>query len=68
VEVLSIPKIRISIKTLLPILAAILLIGGGNWFITKSIIGAWRFVMAILTRGFDLGKLEVGTKETNAKR
>jgi hypothetical protein len=29
-EVLSIPKIRISIKTILPILAAILLIGGGN--------------------------------------
>lgn len=26
-------------------------------------IGAWRFVMAILPRGFDLGKLEVGTKE-----
>jgi uncharacterized protein len=32
----------------------------------KLIIGAWRFVMAILPRGFDLGKLEVGAKETNA--
>lgn len=32
----------------------------------KLYIGAWRFVMAILPRGFDLGKLEVGTKETNA--
>ena len=37
VEVLSIPERRISIKTILPILAAILLIGGGNWFITKSV-------------------------------
>ena len=32
----------------------------------RIVIGAWRFVMAILPRGFDLGKLEVGTKETNA--
>lgn len=32
----------------------------------KLLIGAWRFVMAILPRGFDLGKLEVGTKEVNA--
>jgi P2 family phage contractile tail tube protein len=32
----------------------------------KLYIGAWRFVMAILPRGFDLGKLEVGTKQTNA--
>lgn len=32
----------------------------------KLSIGAWRFVMAILPRGFDLGKLEVGTKETAA--
>jgi len=29
-------------------------------------IGAWKFVMAILPRGFNLGKLEVGTKEANA--
>lgn len=29
-------------------------------------IGAWRFVMSVLPRGFDLGKLEVGTKETLA--
>ena len=29
-------------------------------------IGAWRFVMAILPRGFDLGRLEVGTKENAA--
>jgi uncharacterized protein len=29
----------------------------------KLSIGAWRFVMAILPRGYDLGKLEVGTKE-----
>lgn len=26
-------------------------------------IGSWRFVMQVLPRGFDLGKLEVGTKE-----
>ena len=26
-------------------------------------IGAWRFVMAILPRGFDLGTLSIGTKE-----
>jgi hypothetical protein len=32
----------------------------------KLYVGAWKFVMAILPRGFDLGKLEVGTKETNA--
>jgi hypothetical protein len=32
----------------------------------KLYIGAWRFVMAILPRGFDLGKLEVGTKQPNA--
>jgi P2 family phage contractile tail tube protein len=32
----------------------------------KLEIGAWRFVMAIIPRGFDLGKLEVGTKETAA--
>ena len=32
----------------------------------KLEIGAWRFVMAILPRGFDLGRLEVGTKETAA--
>jgi Bacteriophage tail tube protein len=32
----------------------------------KLVIGAWKFVMAILPRGFDLGKFEVGTKETNA--
>jgi uncharacterized protein len=32
----------------------------------KLEIGAWRFVMAIMPRGFDLGKLEVGTKEANA--
>ena len=30
----------------------------------KLSIGAWRFVMAILPRGFDLGRLEVGTKQT----
>ena len=30
----------------------------------KLSIGAWRFVMAIIPRGFDLGNLEVGTKET----
>ena len=32
----------------------------------KLSIGAWRFVMGILPRGFDLGRLEVGTKETAA--
>lgn len=32
----------------------------------KLSIGAWRFVMAILPRGYDLGKLEVGTKENVA--
>jgi phage tail tube protein FII len=32
----------------------------------KLTIGAWRFVMAIIPRGFDLGKLEVGAKETAA--
>jgi putative Mn2+ efflux pump MntP len=37
VEVPSIPEIRIFIKTISPILAAILLIGGGNWLITKSV-------------------------------
>jgi P2 family phage contractile tail tube protein len=30
----------------------------------KVSIQAWRFVMRILPKGFDLGKLEVGTKET----
>ena len=30
----------------------------------KLSIGAWRFVMAIIPRGFDLGRLEVGTKQT----
>lgn len=29
-------------------------------------IGAWRFVMRCFPRGFDLGRLEVGTKETNS--
>jgi uncharacterized protein len=29
-------------------------------------IGAWRFVLGVLPRGFDLGKLEVGTKSSNA--
>ena len=29
----------------------------------KVIIGAWRFVMQTLPRGFNLGKLEVGTKQ-----
>lgn len=29
-------------------------------------IGAWRFVMSCLPRGFDLGKLEVGAKEAVA--
>jgi P2 family phage contractile tail tube protein len=32
----------------------------------KVSIQAWRFVMRILPKGFDLGKLEVGTKETVA--
>jgi P2 family phage contractile tail tube protein len=32
----------------------------------KISIQAWRFVMRILPKGFDLGKLEVGTKETVA--
>ena len=32
----------------------------------KLEIGAWRFVMAIIPRGFDLGRLEVGVKETAA--
>jgi hypothetical protein len=32
----------------------------------RLIIGAWKFVLAILPRGFDLGKLEVGTKQPNA--
>lgn len=32
----------------------------------KLYIGAWKFVMAILPRGFDLGHLDVGAKETNA--
>jgi Bacteriophage tail tube protein len=32
----------------------------------KLSIGAWRFVMQIIPKGFDLGKLEVGTKEGNA--
>jgi P2 family phage contractile tail tube protein len=32
----------------------------------KVQIEAWRFVMRILNKGFDLGKLEVGTKETVA--
>lgn len=32
----------------------------------KLQIGAWRFVMAILPRGFDLGSLEVGVKENVA--
>lgn len=29
-------------------------------------IGAWRFAMGCFPRGFDLGKLEVGTKQNNA--
>ena len=29
----------------------------------KIIIGAWRFVMQVLPRAFNLGKLDVGTKE-----
>jgi Bacteriophage tail tube protein len=32
----------------------------------KVSIQAWRFVMRIIPKGFDLGKLEVGTKETVA--
>lgn len=32
----------------------------------KLSIGAWRFVLGIMPRGFDLGKLEVGTKQTAA--
>lgn len=32
----------------------------------RLVIGAWRFVMAILPHGFDLGKLEVGAKQPNA--
>lgn len=32
----------------------------------KIYIGSWRFAMAVLPRGFDLGKFEVGTKEVNA--
>lgn len=32
----------------------------------KLQVGAWRFVMGIMPRGFDLGKLEVGTKQTCA--
>lgn len=29
----------------------------------KLSIGAWRFIMAIIPKGFDLGKLEVGAKQ-----
>jgi P2 family phage contractile tail tube protein len=32
----------------------------------KLSIGAWRFTLGIMPRGFDLGKLEVGTKQANA--
>lgn len=32
----------------------------------KLFIGAWRFIMAVLPRGFDLGSLEVGVKENAA--
>ena len=30
----------------------------------KLSIGSWRFVMAIIPRGFDLGTLDVGAKQT----
>lgn len=34
--------------------------------LNRYYIGGWRFTMACFPKGFDLGKLEVGTKENNA--